>query len=77
VVISSGLSEVEAEVFSGTLCPLSAMVFGGGQVPASDPPPVASRFPPLGGGDAPVVLHIPLAAAAAVAVVVEVVVAVA
>jgi hypothetical protein len=36
---------------------------------ASDPPvpAPASRFPPLGGGDAPVVLPIPLAAAAAMA----------
>jgi hypothetical protein len=42
-------------------------VFGGGRVPASDPPAPASRFPPLGGGDASVVLPIPLAAAAAMA----------
>jgi hypothetical protein len=63
VVIPSGPSEIEAEVFSGTLYPLPAMVFGGGRVPASDPPAAASRFPPLGGGDAPVVLPIPLAAA--------------
>jgi hypothetical protein len=68
VVIPSGLSEVGAEMFSGTLCLLPAMVFGGGRVPASDPPVAASRFPPLGGGDAPVVLPIPLAAAAAVVV---------
>jgi hypothetical protein len=65
VVIPSGPSEVDAEVFSGTLCPLPALVFGGGRVPASDPSAPASRFPPLGGGDAPVVLPIPLAAAEA------------
>jgi hypothetical protein len=47
VAIPSGLSEVDAEVFSRTLCPLSALVFGGGQVPASDPPAPASRLPPL------------------------------
>jgi hypothetical protein len=69
VVIPSGLSEVEAEVFSRTLCPLPTMVFSGGRVPASDPPSVASRFPPFGGGDAPVVLPIPLAAAVAAAAV--------
>jgi hypothetical protein len=67
VVIPSGSSEVDAEVFSGTLCPLPALVFSGDRVPASDPPAPASRFPPLGGGDAPVVLPIPLAAAAAAA----------
>jgi hypothetical protein len=71
VVIPSGPSEVDAEVFSGTLCPLLALVFGGGRVPASDPPAPASRFPPLGGGDAPVVLPIPLAATAAAAVATE------
>jgi hypothetical protein len=49
------------------LCRLPALVFGGGRVPASDPPAPASRFPPLGGGDASVVLPIPLAAAAAMA----------
>jgi hypothetical protein len=69
VVIPSGLSEVGAEMFSGTLCLLPTMVFGGGRVPASDPPVAASRFPPLDGGDAPVVLPIPLAAAAAAVVV--------
>jgi hypothetical protein len=63
VVIPSGPSEVEAEVFSGSLYPLSTMVFGGGRVADSDPLVVASRFPPLGGGDAPMVLPIPLAAA--------------
>jgi hypothetical protein len=62
VVIPSGPSEVEAEVFSGTLCPLPAMIFGGGRVSASDPPVAASRFTPLGGGDASVVLPILLAA---------------
>jgi hypothetical protein len=72
VVIPSGPSEVEAVVFSGTLYPLSAMIFGGGRVLASDSSAVASRFPPLGGGDAPVVLPIPFAAAAAAAVVTEV-----
>jgi hypothetical protein len=45
-------------------------VFGGGRVPASDPPAPASRFPPLGGGDAPLVLPIPLATAAAATMVV-------
>jgi hypothetical protein len=64
VVIPSGPSEVDAEVFSETLCPLPALVFSGGRVPASDPPAPASRFPPLGGGDALVLLPIPLAAAA-------------
>jgi hypothetical protein len=73
VVISSSLSEFDAEVLSGTLCPLPTLVFGGGRVPASDPPVAVSRFPPLGGGDAPVVLHIPLAAVAAAAVAAEVV----
>jgi hypothetical protein len=71
VAIPSGPSEVDAEVFSRTLCPLSALVFGGGQVPASDPPAPASRLPPLGGGDAPVVLPIPWAATAAAAVAAE------
>jgi hypothetical protein len=66
VVIPSGPSEVEAVVFSGTLYPLSAMIFGGGRVLTSDSSAVASRFPPLGGGDAPVVLPIPFAAAAVV-----------
>jgi hypothetical protein len=75
VVIPSGPSEVDAEVFSGTLCPLPALVFDGGRVPASDPPALALRFPPLGGGDAPVVLPIPWAASAAVAVAAEVVAA--
>jgi hypothetical protein len=56
-------------VLSRTLCPLSALVFGGGRVSASDPPVPALRFPPLGGGDASVVLPIPLAAAVAVVVV--------
>jgi hypothetical protein len=64
-------------VFSSTLCPLPALVFSGGRVPASDPPAPASRFPPLGGGDASVVLPIPWAAAAAVAVATEAAVAVA
>jgi hypothetical protein len=68
VVIPSGPSEVDVEVFSGTLCPLPALVFDGGQVTASDPPTPASRFPPLGGGDTPVVLPIPLAAAVAATV---------
>jgi hypothetical protein len=72
VVIPLGLSEVDADVFSGTLCPLPALVFDGSRVPASDPPAPASRFPPLGGGDAPVVLPIPWAAAAAAAVAIEV-----
>jgi hypothetical protein len=72
VVIPSGLSEVETEVFSETLCPLPAMVFSGGRVLASCPPPAASRFLPLDGGDAPVVLPIPLAAAATVVVAAEV-----
>jgi hypothetical protein len=67
VVIPSGPSEVDAEVFFGTLCPLPALVFGGGRVSALDPPVKTSRFPPLGGDDALVVLPIPLAAAAAVA----------
>jgi hypothetical protein len=71
VVILLGLSEVDVEVFSGTLCPLSALVFSGGRVPASNPPALASRFPPLCGGDAPVVLLIPLAAAAAAVVATE------
>jgi hypothetical protein len=70
VVISSGPSEVDAEVFSETLCPLPALLFGGGRVPAS-----ASRFPPLGGGDAPVVLPILWAAAAATVVAPEAAVA--
>jgi hypothetical protein len=65
VVIPSGPSEVDAEVFSGTLCLLSALVFSGGRVPTSDPPAPVSRFPPLGGGDVSVVLPIPLAAAVA------------
>jgi hypothetical protein len=68
VVIPSGSSEVDAEVFSGTLCPLPALVFGGGRVPVSDPPVAAVRFPPLSGGDAPVVLPIPLVVAVAAAV---------
>jgi hypothetical protein len=72
VVIPSGPSEVEAVVFSGTLYPLSAMIFGGSRVLASDSSAAAARFPPLGGGDALVVLPIPLAAAAAAAVVAEV-----
>jgi hypothetical protein len=67
VVIPSGPSEVDAEVFSETLCPLPALVFGGGRVSASDPPTATSRFLPLGGDDALVVLPIPLAAAATVA----------
>jgi hypothetical protein len=46
---------------------MPTLVFGGGRVPTSDPPAAASRFPPLGGGDAPVVLPIPLAAEAAAA----------
>jgi hypothetical protein len=46
---------------------MPTLVFGGGRVPASDPPAAASRFPPLGGGDAPVVLPIPLATEAAAA----------
>jgi hypothetical protein len=75
VVISSGPSEVDAEVFSETLCPLPELLFGGGRVPASDPPASASRFPPLGGGDAPVVLPIPWAAAAAAVVAAEAAVA--
>jgi hypothetical protein len=75
VVISSDPSEVDAEVFSGTLCPLSALLFGGGRVPTSDPPASASRFPPLGGGDAPVVLPIPWATAAAAVVAAEATVA--
>jgi hypothetical protein len=50
-------------VFSGTLCPLPALVFDGGRVSASDSPAAAARFPPLGGGDAPVVLPISLAIA--------------
>jgi hypothetical protein len=65
VVIPSDPSEVEAEVFSRTLCPLPTMVFGGGRVPALDPLVAAVRFPPLGGGDTPVMLPIPLAAAVA------------
>jgi hypothetical protein len=72
VVIPSGPSEVEAEVFSGTLCPLPVIVFCGGRVLASDPPAVVSRFPPLGGGDALVVWPIPLAVAAATVVAAEV-----
>jgi hypothetical protein len=48
------------------------MVFGGGRVLASDPPAAMSRFPPLGGGDIPVVLPIPLAAATVAAVAAEV-----
>jgi hypothetical protein len=67
VVIPSGPSEVDTEVFSGTLCPLLVLVFGGGRVLASDSPAPASRFPPLGGGDVLVVLPILLAAAAAAA----------
>jgi hypothetical protein len=63
VVIPSGPSEVDAEVFFETICPLPALVFGGGRVPVSDPS-AAARFPPLGGGDALVVFSIPLAAAA-------------
>jgi hypothetical protein len=59
MVIPLGPSEVDAEVFSRTLCPLPALVFGGGRVLASDLPAPASSFPPLGGGDAPVVLPIP------------------
>jgi hypothetical protein len=62
VVIPSGSSEVDAEVFSGTLCPLPVLVFGGGRVSVSDPPAAAARFPPFGGGDALVVLPIPLTA---------------
>jgi hypothetical protein len=75
VVIPSGLSEVDVEVFSETLCPLSVLVFGGGRVLTSDPPAPTSRFPPLGGGDTSVVLSIPLATAAAVAAAVEAAVA--
>jgi hypothetical protein len=48
------------------------MVFGGGRVLASDPPAAMSSFPPLGGGDIPVVLPIPLATATAAAVAAEV-----
>jgi hypothetical protein len=62
VVIPSGLSEVDADVFSGTLCPLPALVFDSGRVLASDPPAAASRFQPSGGADVPVVLLILLAA---------------
>jgi hypothetical protein len=69
VVIPSGLSEVDTDVFSGTLCPLLALVFGGDRVLASDPPALASRFPPLVGGDTPVVLPIPWAAVVAAAAV--------
>jgi hypothetical protein len=64
VVIPLGPSEVAAEVFFGILCPLPTLVFGGGRVSALDLPTPASRFPPLVGDDAPVVLPIPLAAAA-------------
>jgi hypothetical protein len=71
VVIPSGLSEVDTEVFSETLCPLPALVFVGGRVSASDPPAPVSRFPPLGGGDAPVVLPFLWAAAATAAVAAE------
>jgi hypothetical protein len=71
VVIPSGLSEVDAEVFSETLCPLPTLVFGGGRVLASDPLAPASRFPPLGGGDTPVVLPIPWATVATATVAVE------
>jgi hypothetical protein len=53
------------------LCPLSALVFSSGRVPASDPPAPASRFPPLGGGDASVVLPIPWAATAVAAAAAE------
>jgi hypothetical protein len=71
VVITLGQSEVDVEVFSKSLYPLLALVFGGGRVPTSDPPAPVSRFPPLGGGDASVVLSIPLAAVAVVAVATE------
>jgi hypothetical protein len=71
VVITLSQSELGVEVFSGTLYPLLALVFGGGRVLASDPPAPVSRFPPLGGGDTPVVLPIPLAAVATVAVATE------
>jgi hypothetical protein len=71
VVIPSGPSEVDAEVFFGTICPLPALVFGGGRVLVSDPSAAAAaRFPPLGSGDAPVVFSIPLAAAATATMVV-------
>jgi hypothetical protein len=58
-------------VFLETFCPLLTLVFGGGRVPTSDPPAPASRFPPLGGADAPMVLPIPLAVGAAAAVAAE------
>jgi hypothetical protein len=64
VVIPLGPSEVDAEVFSETLCPLATLVFGGDRVSVSDPSAPTSRFPPLGGGDAPVVLPVPLVVAA-------------
>jgi hypothetical protein len=67
VVIPSGPSEVDAGVFSRTLCPLPVLVFGGGQVLSSDPSAPMLRLLQLGGGDAPVVLPILLAAVAAVA----------
>jgi hypothetical protein len=41
------------------------LVFGGDRVPALDTPAPVSRFPPLGGGDASVVLPIPWATAEA------------
>jgi hypothetical protein len=72
MVIPSGPSEVDADVFYGTLCLLPALVFGGGRISASNPPAPVSRFPPLYGGDAPVVLPILLATTVAAAVVVEV-----
>jgi hypothetical protein len=71
VAIPSSLSEVDAGVFSRTLYPLPALVFGGGRVSASDPLAPALRFPPLGGGDTPVVLPIPLATTAVAVVVAE------
>jgi hypothetical protein len=64
VVIPLNLSELDVEVFFG-LCPLSALVFGGG--PTSDPPAAVSRFPSLGNGVVSVVLLIALPVAAGAA----------